>query len=627
MSFVVKVNTIGNTALSLVNNTEVSEVRNLEKQFLTDLIRSARDMHYLMFDVGLDATCDFSICEKYITNNRRKKYKQLLTKRGSRILQKSNTATTYHRRDTINAGSSQKDLCIIKAKTSTLSMYAVIELRKYNAKSQIMIFSETDIEFDVIKRYLLLHSKIFNVYIVRMQANSRSIILYEMCAFCNRGRSKFIVWNSWKLGKGFKNTVKYSQSFKGTFFGGQVHIGVLQVAPSIFQVGVNSDGSPVYSGTDYLVLQTLSKYLDFKLIIHPRKNIYTHNDNLRGFPISITYNYHKRFDMTAVYFYSGSIIISARPGSKDTWKTSLDPVLLTLVLNSYVSTVLAYWLVSKYGYRESGASLLNTLFNFLGIMFLEAIRPPHNIMSHTVGTWMICCFIGISLIFGEITSIVSTPALSADTIDSVQHMIAHNMSWISHPYFTLDRVLLNNDDINAVNDTHHLIERRLRMGVHDGLRHILKHPHKYVYYFPRAAVESVVNKEWNGTNPFHYSPIVEGALKHRHTALVRKDAPFREAITMKLLQMTEAGLHDQKFIPDVMDWFRGSHQREENDEKETFTGFGMGHMNIILCIYAFGVMVATIAFIFELGYYKYQVWRETSNRNIIIQAHQTSTLS
>ena len=626
--------TVGNNTSThvMLLHQPVATAHNIQREFLTDLVSSSSDKHFLIFDVGLDVPCDFTNCEKYLVD------KTLNTVCGGITCEPYHTVLFERgsKRNVVNGGTSEIDVCIIGFHTSTVAetedaLNAVGALRFYNAKSHIIILTETYKDFHVVKTWVLDHLKRYNIYIVLRSAYTESFTFHELCAYCDEGRNEFRLWNTWRKERGFGKAIKFTQSFKGTFFGGTVNVGLEPVFPSVFQVGVNRDGSPAYLGTDYLVLQTLSKYLNFKLVIHPYKTIFMDRNlvDLEGFPLALRpdYNYYKIHDVTAVYYFTGNTIVSASPGMEDNWKSSLDPLPILMVLVSYIVYVMLYWLIMKYGYKESNASFLDTLFHFLGVMFLEPIRSSANMstlkgtyaalyftpegtgLKQLKGIWMLCCFIGISLIFGKITSLASTPGLPADTINSLEDMIQHNVSWIVHPHH--DRavqILEHRPDIHALNDTHHLIERRKLMDIEAGLQYVLAHPKEYIYYFPKDAVEPIINKYFlkGSTKPFHYSPIVEGEPKIRLSALVRVDAPFREAIAMKLLQMTEAGLPEKKFIPNVMDWFSGSHQGKVKDEVAIITLFSMEQMVIVLGIYAFGIILATVAIISEFCYYKYQ---------------------
>ena len=83
---------------------------------------------------------------------------------------------------------------------------------------------------------------------------------------------------------------------------------------------------------------------------------------------------------------------------------------------------------------------------------------------------------------------------------------------------------------------------------------------------PREAVQPAINAyfwDGKGTSPFHSSPIVDTEPRQHFTVYVRKDAPFRHDISMKLLHMKAAGLMDYKFVPDVMDMFHTARKVEK----------------------------------------------------------------
>ena len=146
------------------------------------------------------------------------------------------------------------------------------------------------------------------------------------------------------------------------------------------------------------------------------------------------------------------------------------------------------------------------------------------------------------------------------------------------------------------------------MVLKSGLQYILDHPTEYIYYFPKVGADPVIRMDfWDGRgpNPFHFSPPVLGDPGHRLTVLQRKDSPYRDAITQKLLDMEAAGLILNKFLPDTVEELAKLAKFKGKDaEKDQFTPFSADNMTGILIIHSVGLLLSTFVFLIELVYSK-----------------------
>ena len=69
---------------------------------------------------------------------------------------------------------------------------------------------------------------------------------------------RLFAWNVKKL--------TFKSSFKGNFFGALLRVGVRMQPPSFYLVGVDAHGVKMYRGSEYNLLKTLAKSLNFKKI-------------------------------------------------------------------------------------------------------------------------------------------------------------------------------------------------------------------------------------------------------------------------------------------------------------------------------------------------------------------------
>ena len=83
----------------------------------------------------------------------------------------------------------------------------------------------------------------------------------------------------------------------------------------------------------------------------------------------------------------------------------------------------------------------------------------------------------------------------------------------------------------------------------------MSNPNRYVYYSAKRYIDPVIRLYfWNGKdrNPFHFSPSIDGDHQWMETVLLGKDAPYRDAVTTKLLEIEAAGLYRHKFVHDSL---------------------------------------------------------------------------
>ena len=300
----------------------------MEDQFLTDLILASRDMqhmNYIFVGVGLISFCQTNTCEKYTTRD----MEASLQKRGQRLQTTMNT-----QRDVILGldktrnhitGSSNRDVVLLKFDDLTdTTKNVVLQVRKYNAKSYIVILTEDARVFHDMKSCLLAE-KIYNVYVIRRGNNLKYYSIYEICAFCEGGVTTMKMSNVWNPRQGFIMDMKYQSSFQGQFFGAAVKIGLRPVVPSYYIAAYNTDGSPIYSGTAHKLVLTLSTYLNFNpIVIVPKdsfrcldktklklmtggwcKMLFEKEVEMSGFPGDISYGKIHFLDPTAIYYTTG----------------------------------------------------------------------------------------------------------------------------------------------------------------------------------------------------------------------------------------------------------------------------------------------------------------------------------
>ena len=605
----------------LNRSTDAVLQEQVEEHVISDLMTGPTHNFYnhLLVNVGLNLKCQSSACEKYSATG--ETLRELLNKRGENL---DVTTGLTHNRVKLpvvtqlrnkNAGSSTRDVVITKlSQLTSVDQETLDIINAYDRKAYIVIVTADDNVYHDTESYIL-SKQMFNVYILRRGREEEMYIMYEVCAYCNAGVTQLRVYNSWRFQKGFTNQLRYEPSFKGQFFGATVKVGLTFTLMG-YQIIQSANHKVTYRGSEYMLLDTISKPLNFQILAKQPKDgkacmdyealklvgfcamLNNKEVDLAGFVYTINSESTLFFDPTAVYSILGRNIISANVPLKVTWSSiasSLDPAILIALLISYLLFVHAYWILGKYWYGHMNENYLEINFIFFSALWLEAVslRRPGGLQMVTAGMWMLLCLFVTSLVFGEITSITASVAAAIKPVNSPEDMVKNELSWVSQSNYDEDYYLFNDERMN------NLKKKRKLMSPTEALQYILDNPNEYVYYGNFATLEPVVRYYFlpNKTrNPFHVSPSLD--VPYLITILVHKDAPFTEAITKKLLDVEASGLYRQKYVPDVYDMF-GKEITTRAAFQEEFKSFNMRNMLIPMAFYFLGLFISVTAFFIE----------------------------
>ena len=87
---------------------------------------------------------------------------------------------------------------------------------------------------------------------------------------------------------------------------------------------------------------------------------------------------------------------------------------------------------------------------------------------------MLSSFFVISLVFGEMTSLIAKPVPDGTVINTADDMEEMGVSWLAIPFYRVDSFLKLK--------LPKLAKRKKKMAVRDGLQYVLDHPLEYVYF-------------------------------------------------------------------------------------------------------------------------------------------------
>ena len=331
----------------------------------------------------------------------------------------------------------------------------------------------------------------------------------------------------------------------------------------------------MYAGTEYLLVETIAKSLNFHpVFIEPSDNRacfkYTQVMAptivgyckmlkekivaLAGFPDYESINSLEHFHTSPSYYSMKQILVSAH---QQVIKQGLAPSeaismsLLIPLLVSILAVAISLSIIQRFMPDGRGDTFSGILFNVISLVCLEAIQtgPLNDPNKIILGVWMVCSFIVISLIFGEITSMTAAPKIEGMVINSFDDMKLYDVSWIVWPLQKYDdavKILLPK-----------LAKRRKEMFFRDGLQFVLDNPTEYVFITPKEPIEPLIQMYFwagKGQSPFHFSPPLDGFgfPQANMVILQRKDSPYRHAIDKAVSQVIASGIFRFKFASETL---------------------------------------------------------------------------
>ena len=215
---------LGNPTFGLLRLTGPEEnentvFTNAEYELIKDLISgNEQGRNYIFLGSTPDINCSNFTCEKYSMVN----LAVLLSARAERIYSKTHIYdrfyTDFHERVIKNAGSSESNIIIWKQ--ASLSSNEDVEIldyiRSYNMKSYLVVFAGNDEIFSKLKDHIL-SSELFNIYVIKEFSNNQVQLIYEVCAYCSKGKHELQFYNGWKQSRGFLHPFKSPLALKEAF--------------------------------------------------------------------------------------------------------------------------------------------------------------------------------------------------------------------------------------------------------------------------------------------------------------------------------------------------------------------------------------------------------------------------
>ena len=323
-----------------------------------------------------------------------------------------------------------KELEEVQLKDNIPSLYTVLQPNsnpKYDLEEVIKIVKLTDYRAQVVIiygtenyqkpsyfydswfYYKQENVNVYDVYILNPISEQSSIhALYELCQFCHSGKDEIKLMAKWDANKKFIGTIKFSRSFKGSFYNTSLSMGVDFSQHGIYVTGIDGAGNALMDGILYHNSMDLARLLNLKWnfknvtkssFLYAGNIVFgglyfdvlKHNiDIMGGYTIQPFYSPTVHFS-SATYYRKGQDIISIEPIRGLEWFALFTPfvwVTWLLLCIAIPAVGVTLYILRKYG-PTAGVSLSNCMWEVVVIICWDSIQVRNP--SYTV-CFLLCCY-------------------------------------------------------------------------------------------------------------------------------------------------------------------------------------------------------------------------------------------
>ena len=503
---------------------------------------------------------------------------------------------------------------------SLVSLMRKVQEVDYTAKLAVIY----NFNIDVVKKFE--DKKIYNVYFFipagqdeKIKDEFASYRMFEVCRFCNDGQDKINQINSWSTSKGFRNPIQFPQSFKNNFYGAEVVMTTLYIAPWFHPLGKNEKGDMVYDGTSYRVYMELGRILNLTWKFLPphdgnnwRLNSYIEDLNssrseVVGGAWIFDYDGYMQADIsTGEWYFDGSAIIQVEPlkGIEPTaFITALDKYTWYLMLSLIPSCSLTLYLCRKFGRNpDKPAHFWNCVWEICVVLCWDCIRivrapwPVIIVLTvHLFGSMML-----VSFYFGEFTAVAVTQKYVKPPLDKLEELWESDYKWISNYEGHTLRWREFFGHVGKINETYMEFPQKFGEPHHlESLRLVMANPDKYVYLYPPEAVTFDIYKYDLEKNErkFYFS---KERFRASSTMLYyKKNCYFKEALNAAMMRVQALGLdkhHDTGYK--MLTKIRSSLRNPEPPTPIDYVK--MKHLTIPTAVFGAWYLLAGISLIGEI---------------------------
>lgn len=342
-------------------------------------------------------------------------------------------------------------MIILSHVEDTDDIAAVVKnIRDVDIKAQIIVIAgesmPRDLNFEDLGAY--------DIYLL-VSVTQTKYIMYQTCRFCDEGKDKSVIGNTWSYKFGFKHNFQLTPSFTGSFFGGKVNMGIMYTN-NFKPIGKNKMGKTLYGGQLYTGYAALGKLLNltwnfqlasdgvkFKLVAANNSPVGLMKDLVSGTVdvvaggwTSNTIRYQHSDFSTPENFGGGTNVISNKPLQGIQWYSAFQSFswhtwALIVITTSFVGSIL--YLLRYFSLQsEKHPNFGDALWDATVVMCWDGISCKHPSIPICIllSVLMTASLILVSGYMGTLFSIVFTPRDLTPPIDSADQFWDTDLKWL-----------------------------------------------------------------------------------------------------------------------------------------------------------------------------------------------------
>ena len=510
---------------------------------------------------------------------------------------------------------------VVMNETNPSIAEAIAHIRDFGGKGAIISFSDPSNESFSDHA----SSDYFQVFIARF--SGAGYIIYEKCAYCDKGKNYMKEINRWSDVSGFRKRFNLPRSFKRNMNNATIPVAWVNYGAFKTQE-IDDEGNKLPESFEHEMLGDVADMMKFNFVMIVAKDkeggVFKNGEwtgkmgllvsKKADIAIEIIQISHDRFrfvDPTAILDRKEIGLLSAKPISNSLrWTIMFEAFTLIVWIGTVLSglfTGLVLYLIKMYSPEDSHISLSEAVVLPFIVLSSEPIvvNKPSSGTILILSVWLLMSFLVVSFYSGSITSLTLTPAYTEEPINTATDLSKSGRYWWVKKGSGNDIAFENFPELYPFK-----LHWKVNETMFDVLSLIKSEPDKYVLLndltsTPLQAIQYFYEED--GRNPFHFSHKIYATFLN--TWLVRKTCPFTEELTLSLMKLIESGLDK---------YYKRKHFRKQRKNVEKFgknvvdkpaIKITIKHFWNMIIVFIFGYASAIVVFIAEVFHPFFYIFR------------------
>ena len=476
-------------------------------------------------------------------------------------------AYIHYSSDTINGHRQLKRIrsSIVQANRNPLYIIDDKYLNDYEIKLLIRNIREVDPRsFVILFTYHTIQNLGYNILYITGSLNPRfDVDIYQVCAYCHKGKDSFSKMNSWSENLRFERKFIMKSSFQGSFKGA-----VLKATCAVTNKFKITKGQKeiACNGFDYLILRHLGKTMQYRPVNEKTEGVgrmggisqivqdIADKKSDIGFSMTIdTTTSYKYVDFSATFLKNNFVIVTDLPPKG---LNSLDIIFSPFTMTVWVTFITTTLLCSLLLYGLEKVSKKKGCFSF-GKYLWELVKvtcwDTSQVMAYSPASnslflsYLVSVFIIITIYMGVLTSLITTEKYMWVPIDSLEEFEMSNLKWLGVEGSDATAILIANPEMS---NRYKYLDRSSGLfgktgAFAKGFQMLLEHPRTYAFMWNEIGVTRWLELYFKDLNGFHEFHIAKEPYYNSNVVfLLNKEAIYLAEFDKKLLRLVETGIVD-----------------------------------------------------------------------------------